>query len=284
MSRIAQPGATSPLEVFTTNSNLGGTYNYVDLSYETYVGQKFTTADGRVFVLVQNGGAALAAGKLVQSVPNTAAHIGLTVTAFTAYTANGNQPAQVTATLASTGVLPNEYAGGYLMVSTGTGLGQYLKIASHPGLTAGSADVVFTLENPDGQNMTALDTTSTVSLFRNKYGSVNGGTASTSTVNYSTNGVIICPTTITGTIVGLSTYAIPASTSSFASYGLIQTHGPCAALNHSGTTIGLNVGNAVQNTPVAGAVETYAAASNILVGYASQAGTDTHYNEIFLTL
>lgn len=284
MSRLAQPNAVAPLELFETNSNPGGTYNYADPNFDTYVGQVFFSADGRKFVLVQNGGTALGAGKLVQSVPNTAAHIGLTVTAFTAYSANGNVPAQVTATLATTGVLQNEYAGGYLMVTSGTGAGQYLKIASHPALTAGSADVVFSLENPDGQNMTAIDTTSVVSLFRNKYGSKNGGTASTSTSDFSTNGVIICPTTITGTIVGLSNYPIAASTSTFASYGLIQTHGPCAALNHSGTTIGLNVGNAVQNTPVAGAVETYAAASNILVGYASQAGTDTHYNEVFLTL
>lgn len=276
MSRITQKGATGEVEVFNTST---------DTSLNTVVGSRYDTSDGRSFLLVQNGGAALAPGKLVQSVPNTAAHIGLAITAFTAYSANGNTPASVTATLASTGVLPNEYAGGYMEVQTGTGVGQYLKIASHGALTAGSGSVTFVIENPDGQTMTALvAASSTIGLFRNPAGSATGGTASTGVVNNSTNGVIICPTTITGQILGVSTYPIAASTSTVPSFGLIQTQGACAALNHSGTTIGLNVGNSTQSTPVAGAVETYAAASNTLVGYASQAGTDTQYSQIVLTL
>jgi hypothetical protein len=226
---------------------------------------------------VQNGAADLAAGKLVQSVPNTANHIGLTTVSFTAYSNNGDQPAQVTVTLGGTAVTANEYAGGYAIVSTGTGLGQTLKIASHPAQATTTGNVTISFENPDGQNMTALDATSTVSLFRNPYGAKNGAAITT-------DGVIICPTTLTGTIVGASVYVIPASTSTYASYGLIQTKGLAAMLNHSGTTIGLNVGNSTQSTPVAGAVETYAAASNQLVGRAVQAGTDTDYNLVFLTI
>ena len=275
MSRITEKGATGAMEVFTTAT---------DQTIGSLVGSRYDTADGREFVLVQNGGTALASGKLVQSVPNTANHIGLVVTAFTAYSANGNQPAQVTVTMGGTGVLPNEYAGGYALVATSTGAGQYLKIASHPGQTATTGSVVITFENPDGQNMTALTTSSTVSLFRNPYGSQNGGTASSGVVNISTNGVIINPTTTTGVILGVSNYAIPASTSTVAEYGLIQTKGPVACLNHSGTTIGLSVGNSTQSTPVAGAFETYSAANNTLIGYASQAGTDTAYSEIILSL
>ena len=272
MSRITEKGATGALEVFTTAT---------DNNLASLVGSRYDTTDGREFVLVQNGGAILAAGKVVASVPNTANHIGLVVTAFTAYSANGNQPAQVTVTCGGTGVLPNEYAGGYLMVATNTGAGQYLKIASHPGQKATAGSVVISLENPDGQNMTALDTTSTVSLFRNPYGSANGGTASTGAVTVSTNGVVISPTTVVGTIIGVSNYAIPASTSTVAEYGLVQTKGPVACLNHSGTTIGLNVG---ASTGIAGAFDTYVAATNTLIGYASQAGTDTAYSEIVLTL
>lgn len=275
MSRITEKGATGAVEVFETST---------DTSLATLVGSRYDTADGRSFVLVQNGAVALASGKLVQSVPNTAAHIGLTVTAFTAYSANGNVPASVTATLGSTGVLPNEYAGGFLMVASGPGAGQYLKIASHGALTAGSGSVTFVIENPEGQTMTALTTSSVVSLFRNQYGSANGGTASTSTVTVSTNGVIINPTTTTGTILGVSTYPIAASTSTVATYGLIQYHGLCSCLNHSNTTIGLSIGNSTQSTPVAGAFETYSAANNTLIGFAPQAGTDTAYSEIFLQL
>jgi hypothetical protein len=250
---------------------------------DTYVGQTFYTSDGRKFKLVQNGGAILAAGKLAAAPANTAAHIGLAVSAFTAYSANGNTPAKVTCTLASTGVLPNEYAGGYLQVETNTGAGQYLKIASHGALT-GAGSLVVTLENPDGQNMTNLDATSTVSLFRNPYGSPNGGTASTGVVNVSTNGVVINPTTTVAPIIGLSNYAIAASTSTVPSYGVIQTWGTCAALSHGTLTIGKDIENATQSTPVAGAVETYAVANGVRVGYATQAGTDTQYSEIFLQI
>lgn len=276
MSRITEKGATAAVEVFTTST---------DTSLESLTGSRYDTSDGREFVLVQVGGTALVAGKLVQSVPNTANHIGLTTTAFTAYSANGNIPASVTVTCGGTGVLSNEYAGGYATVPTSTGAGQILKIAGNTGQTATTGSSVITFENEDGQNMTALVAgSSTISLFRNPYGSANGGTASTGAVNNSTNGVIVNPTTTTGKILGVSTYAIPASTSTVPSFGLIQTKGTCAALNHSGTTIGLNVGNSTQSTPVAGAVETYAAASNTLVGYASQAGTDTQYGEIVINL
>lgn len=276
MSRITEKGATGAIEVFETST---------DLSMGTLCGSRYDTSDGRTFVLVQNGGTALAAGKLVQSVPNTANHIGLTVTAFTAYSANGNIPASVALTCGGTGVLPNEYAGGYAIVSTGTGAGQTLKIASNTGQTATTGSTTVTFENPDGQVMTALvAASSTVSLFRNAYGSANGGTASTGVVNNSTNGVIINPTTTTGTIIGASVYVVAASTSTVPSYGLIQTNGTAAMLNHSSTAIGLNVGNSTQSTPVAGAVETYSAANNTLVGYATQAGTDTNYNLVNLQI
>lgn len=276
MSRITEKGATGALEVFNTST---------DPALNTLAGSRYDTADGRSFVLVQNGGTALVAGKLVQSVPNTANHIGLTVVSFTAYSANGNIPASVVVTAGGTGVLPSEYAGGYAIVSTGTGAGQTLKIASNTGQTSTTGNFTVTFENPDGQNMVALvAASSTVSLFRNAYGSGNGGTAATGVVNNSTNGVIICPTTITGTIVGASVYPIAASTSSIPTYGLIQTNGLAAMLNHTGTAIGLNVGNSVASTPVAGAVETYSAAANTLVGYAVQAGTDTNYNLVNLQI
>lgn len=276
MSRITEKGATGPFEVFTTST---------DVALSSLTGSRYDTADGRSFVLVQNGGTALAAGKLVQSVPNTANHIGLTLVSFTAYSANGNIPASVVVTAGGTGVLASEYAGGYAIVSTGTGLGQTIKIASNTAQTATTGNFTVVFENPEGQNMTALvAASSTVSLFRNAYGSGNGGTASTGVVNNSTNGVVICPTTLTGSIVGASVYPIAASTSTVPVYGLLQTNGPAAILNHSGTTIGLNVGNSVASTPVAGAVETYSAAANVLVGYAAQAGTDTNYNLVNLQI
>lgn len=285
MSRITEKGATGALEVFFTSPTTATTPT--DASFATYVGSKYDTSDGREFVLVQNGAAALASGKGVAAVPNTANHIGLTVTAVTAANPGLNQPLQITATMGGTGVLPNEYAGGFLMVATGTGAGQYLKIASHPGQTSTTGSVIFNIESPEGLGttyggtLTLPTTSSTVSLFRNQFGSANGGTASTGVVNAATNGVVIAPTTVVSAWLGVSNYPVIASTSTVPVYALIQTHGLCSMLNHSGTTIGLNIG---ASTGVAGAFDTYAAATNTMIGYAPQAGTDTAYSEVFLTL
>jgi hypothetical protein len=280
MSRITQPGATSPLALFQTNSNPGGTYNYVDGAFDTYVGQTFYSSDNRRFVIVQNGGTALVAGHLNCGPVSVAAHTGLTVTAFTAYSANGNVPPQVTATLASTGVLPNEYAGGYLVVATGTGIGQTLKIASHPGLTAGSASVVFTLEDSPA---VALTTNSTVNLILNPFGSANGGTASSSTVTVSTNGIVVASTTASsrGQIAGVTLYAIPASTSTFPSYGLIQRSGLVAAVNDASTTKGLDL---MPSSNTAGALMTYVVATSSRVGTSTETGTTTTAGLIDLQL
>lgn len=282
MSKLTNPGATSPIEVYTTNSNPGGTYNYADQNFVTYTGQKFTSPDGREWVIVANGATALAAGKLVASVAATANHVGRTVASFTAYSANGNVPAQLTFAVGATQVLSNEYAGGFLIVETNTGAGQTLKIASNTAVAA-SGTVTVTIENPDGQNMTALDTTSTVSMFHNPYGSgmqtyTNTGTAQ----SLATNGVVVNPTSGSNVnVLGASTYIIPASTTSFASYGLIQTKGQVNLLNQGGTTSGLDIG---PSTSVAGAVATYAVATNTRVGRANETGTDTQYSLCTLQL
>lgn len=282
MSRLTNPGATSPLEVYTTNSNPGGTYNYADPSFDTYTGQKFSSPDGREWAIVANAGTALAAGKLVSSPAASSNHIGRTVASFTAYSANGNQPATVTFTVGNTAVLSNEYARGYLIVETNTGAGQTLKVASNTACAA-SGTVTVTLENPDGRFMTALDTTSTVSLYRNPYGSGqqfynNSGTAQ----SLATGGVIISAhASPTLNVIGASTYIIPASSTSFASFGLIQTAGRVNLLNDANTSAGLDIMPSV-NTD--GAFATYAVASGARIGTAIEAGTSTQYSLVNLQL
>jgi len=282
MSRITQPGATSPLEVYTTNSNPGGTYNYADQQFDTFTGQKFTSSDGRTWRIIANGSSALVAGKLVAGPVAIAGHVGRTVATFTAYSANGNTPAQLTFTTASTAVYQNQYAGGFLIVETNTGAGQTLKIASNTACAIGGT-VTVTLENPDGQNMVALDTTSTVSLYANRYGSGqqmydNTGAAQ----SLATGGVVVNPTSGSNlNVIGVSTYAIPASTTSFASFGLIQDSGVAAVLSQGGTTAGLDVG---PSTSVAGALATYAVATNTRVGRAVETATDTQYSLFLLQL
>jgi hypothetical protein len=202
-------------------------------------------------MLVRNGGTALPAGVLVQDAPIVANHQNIAVTAYRAYSANGNVPAQVTVTLGATAVTANQYAGGFVVVNDNNGEGQTLQIASHPAAN-GSASLVITLE--EGATV-ALTSASEVCLLP-----AHG------------RDVVIQPTTVTGAQVGVTLYAIPAN-----AYGFVVTKGvtSCLAAGAIGVGLGITVG------AVAGAVAV-AAATTSRLGYAAQAGVDTEYRAVFI--
>lgn len=257
MSYFTQRGQGAPMAYASTSN---------DTSLATLVGTKYDTSDGRTFALIQNGGTALVSGVLVQGpVAIGANHTGLTLsTAAIAAT-------QITATLGATAVTANQYAGGFLVISAGTGIGQTLRIASHPA-AALSATVVLTLEDPLKVATATSDSKGTLVLPQ--YGSANGADVRTS-------GCVISPTTATGPTVGVTVSPIPASTTTVPSYGFIQTQGPVACLNGGGTAIGLDV---MPGGLVAGSVVTYVVATRTRVGVATVAGEDTKAQLINLQL
>lgn len=237
-----------------------------DVSLQTLVGSKYDTADGREFVLIQNGGTALVSGNLIQGpVKIGANHSGLTLsTAAIGAT-------QITATLGATAVTANQYQGGFLVISAGTGIGQTLRIASHPA-AALSATVVLTLE--DALAVATLTSDSKGTLELNPYGSPNG-------VDYRTSGCVVCPTTLTGPIVGVTVYPIPATSTSALSYGFIQTKGVVGCLNDANTAIGLDL---MHSSNTAGAVMTYVVATSGRVGNSHVAGVTTEVRPITIQL
>lgn len=237
-----------------------------DTSLATLVGSKYDTSDGRTFALIQNGGTALVSGVLVQGpVAIGANHTGLTLsTAAIGAT-------QITATLGATAVTANQYQGGFLVISAGTGIGQTLRIASHPA-AALSTTVVLTLEDPLKVATATSDSKGTLVLPQ--YGSANGADVRTS-------GCVVCPTTLTGPIIGVTVSPIPASTATVPSYGFIQTQGPVACLNDANTSIGLDLMHST-NTP--GAVMTYVVATSGRVGTSTVAGETTKAQLINLQL
>lgn len=233
-----------------------------DVSLATAVGQRFNLADSRQVVLVQNGGTALASGVLVQSPATVGAnHTGLAVVGLAAANPIGSKT--LTVTLGGTAVTANKYAGGFVVISAGTGAGQTLKIASHPAQTSTSGNVTLTLEDPLSVAVTSAD--SKASLTLNPYGSLNG-------TNYTTDGVVISPTSATGSTLGVTLYPIPASTATVPSYGWIVCRGLVACLNDSATAVGLDV---MPSSSVAGAVVTYAVATRNRVGTSTVAGENT---------
>lgn len=200
---------------------------FYDSSFETCVGQKFDTSDGRELALVSNGAVALVAGVLVQSEAEVTAHQKLSMTVPTAYPATAGL-FQFLVTNGSTVLNANKFQGGYAIVAAGTGIGQIFKIASHAP-AANAATFVVTSEDPI---QTTLDATSKISLLQNPY-----------------ENVIITPvTTATGGPVGATLYNIAASTApSFSAttgaltvngvkqYGLIVCHGPASILTDAST-------------------------------------------------
>jgi len=174
----------------------GGNNTY-DTSYDALCGVRWNTNDGRQVVMVRNGAteiavAAIGSGLLVQAPAEITTWQGLAMTVPTAYPATAGTY-QILVTNAGTKLNVNQYAGGYLIVATGTGLGQTLQIASHQAAAA-SATFVLTLQDPI---QVTLDATSKVSLIRNPY-----------------IGVVVSAAGLTGTVVGSTFYAISAGTAS----------------------------------------------------------------------
>lgn len=259
MSRITQRGATSPLAIVAN----GAFQTSTDASLATLVGTRWDLSDGREVILVNASSATtVAPGKVYQNAANIADHTNLAVTAFTAYSNNGNIPAKVTVTLGATAVTANQYAGGFLTGSDGTGEGQICRIASHPAADA-SASLVVTLE--EGPLTAFVASASEVSL-----------TAPTG------KNIIITPTTTsTSVAIGLAIYAIAAS-----SYGFLLTKGIGNALADSTNPV---IGNAIAASKItAGAVGSVSYATNVLtdsvIGVALVTGVSTEYRPVYVNL
>lgn len=282
MSRITQKGATGVLNLFSqafaanpavTPITTVGT-GFGDSSIDTCVGQKFDLSDGREVTLVQNGTVALVAGVLVQSPAEVTAFQKLAMTVPTAYPATAGST-QILVTNGATVLNANQFAGGFAVVASGTGIGQTLKISTNAPAAA-SATFVVTLEDPI---VTTLDATSKISLIANSY-----------------DGVIITPiTTATGVPVGVTLYPLAASVAptfnattgvltaaGVAQYGLIVTRGLTSCLVDSTiTNVGYPVG--VSKT-TAGTVGVASLTTVPQIGVSAQTLTSANNGMIYIAL
>jgi hypothetical protein len=171
---------SSPFPVFNTgnlgNANYTGTatalYNgytgtglngVPDTSLDTLVGSRWSTDSGQILTLVSNAATALVAGVLVQSAAEVTAFEKMAITVPTATPATAGTY-QVLVTNGATKMNVNQFAGGQLIVASGTGIGQTLTIASHTAAVATTGKITVTLIDPI---QTTLDATSTVSFVYN---------------------------------------------------------------------------------------------------------------------
>ena len=213
------------------------------------LGERAVTPDGRSFRYCQAGASALVPGKLQQASAEVANHQNVTV-ATTAIAATS-----ITVTLGNTAATANQYAGGWILISAGTGLGYQYKISSHPA-AAGNATLVLTLEDPI--LVATLVSDSKADLIANPF-----------------KGVILNPASASSAPVGSGIFAITALY-----FGWIQVGGVANILNDGGSTVGTNVS---ASNATAGAVEA-AVTAQAAVGIALTGITTAEYGAILLNL
>lgn len=168
--------------------------------------------NGKAFRYVLAGGSALVVGNVLQSPAVDTQFDDMAVPAALAVGTT-----VVTITNGTTAVSAGDFTDGTLEVSVTPGLGEEYTIVTHGTATSGSA-WVLTLDRP---LRTAWTTSTKVTVRKSPY-----------------SAVIQCPTTLTGTVVGVAVYPIPAS-----NYGWIQVQGVAAVLSDNSTgAVGSDVG------------------------------------------
>lgn len=129
-------------------------------------------ADGRKFRYCRNGAVALAVGIPIQSAAAVANNINL---ATVANVARGATTVQVTN--GGTAVMADQYAGGYLQINAGAGLGLQYLISSHTAEATGAGTITVSLAEPIRVALTSA--TSMCSLIYNPWASVVVAAAAT---------------------------------------------------------------------------------------------------------
>lgn len=212
------------------------------------VGQLGVDSFGNRYRYVKNGGVALVTGNLLQEPAEDTQFNNMAVPA-----AEAIGQTEITVTNGTTTVTANMFDGGQLFVSYATGIGQNFRILSHTTGTSG-ASITYTIDRP---LKIALDTTSKVTVRKNKY-----------------NGVIQTPaTTSTGGVVGVALYAMTISY-----YGWIQSGGDVACLADTGTNFANDLRGVSVSLAVAGAVKPNDGAEGTdVIGYSNNVTSTDSY-------
>lgn len=203
------------------------------------IGQSMMTRDGREFSYCK-AGELLVAGDWYQSPVHSSDYVSMAVPSASAI---GSK--QVTVTLGSSAATLNQFAGGYLVVSKVTGIGQMFVIKGNAAADA-AASCVLDLEEPV---RVALDTSSTVTVAKHPLDSV-----------------IKWAVTQTGSSAGAAIFPIASG-----EYGWLQVGGTGCALNDNVATAAETTGLS-PSTTTAGAV-TKAVTTQETIGGAVQVVT-----------
>jgi hypothetical protein len=215
------------------------------------LGTRMVLPDGRSFRYAYNGGVALHAGVVLQSMVDDTQFKDMVVPAAVAAGAT-----TLTITNGTTAVVANDFAGGFLSVNDVDGEGHCYKVKSNTAAVSGAA-ITVVLDSEDAIKV-ALTTSSEVILQKNLL-----------------NGVIIYPTTPTGVPVGVATVTVPINY-----YCWVQTWGVASVLS-AGTVV---IGNNVVPMTTAGGVGVSVAHVLPNIGWVMRVAVATEYANIFLII
>ena len=187
-----------------------------DIPSGLYLGSLEYGNNGKAFRFCKAGSSALTVGNVLQS-----SAIDAQFDAMAVAVAGAKGDTQLQVTLGSTAITANQFDGGTLTIqvaaATATLADEYT-IVAHTA-ASGAATCVFYLDRPLRIPVTVA--TNKITVRRSPW-----------------SGVIQCPTTLTGTVVGVAIYAIPAG-----EYGWIQTKGVASVQSDSSTcAVGSDVG------------------------------------------
>ena len=166
---------------------------------------------------------------------------------------------EISITIGTTTIAANDFDEGYLMVASGTGIGQSSKIVSHGTGTSGQT-VVFVIEDALKVALTTAGS-STLSVIKNPY-----------------DDVVIQATTPIAQTAGIASFIIPAG-----EFGWLQTGGPAACLWDASVTAVDTLGVA-GSTTTAGAVRVAAAGSEVIGNSMQVVSVSTEVGPVFLTI
>lgn len=264
------------------NLTFDGNIYRLDATPKYALGFRAGRADGSVFRYAQFGAAAVSCAHLVATVnadfraeSDNALAVG---TAAVAVVGSPEAPGTLNSRFVqvkSDGVVANQYAGGYLIIESGTGssaAGTYL-IKGNSASTTISAVGNFTLELYDRLQVT-LDATTDIAIITSPYSDLDVYTRVTKTMP-------------AGVTVSLPVTATP--------FAFVQTFGVCNVLGDTSAVIAIG-GMVVPSALINGAVSTYAGSSfgttvsasdlgmGPILGYWIQAATAARNAPVFLTL
>lgn len=218
------------------------------------LGSRGWTQDGRAYVYVKAGAADLVAGNVLQAPAPIAGNLAQTPTAA------GIGATSVIITAITTTVVANQYAEGYLMGDTTPGNGLVNTIKDHLAATGGAA---LTLNlYPEDAVTVAITTATRINLISNPY-----------------NGVIVCPTTKTGAVVGVAAYVITTL-----QFGWVQTWGPASVLINGTPAVTAPIINSATTAGAVDVLTTAASVTSSYLGEMMQLGVSTKNNGAYLKI